>query len=527
MENFSNLEEIGRVTGVGPGSVRILLSPDFASLVLNSMILVKTQDSLYIYLVSSLEATREGTLAEAEFFCEYKGGRVIFARTPAVYIGASVFQINDQVAHALASAFEEGAITKISCLQLADLGVDFEVTPERIFGKHFGVFGCTGSGKSWTVASIIESCQNYSCKIVLIDPSGEYRNFKKTVSIGFGEERTYRFSLPYWQLLETDLYTIFEPSDGLQLAKLKSAVKSLKLARLEPRLSVGGFVLKANREKKEFNKAYQRHYSEIENPTANFDITKLAVQVQNECVFPQQSPVEPNFWGGTNPQELASCASLIGRIESVLRDPDLDFIFNPDEKVPSLVDIIHAFVEENSKQILRLSLAQLTTAFGVREILVNIVGRILFSMAKQGAFMNRPLLFILDEAHQFASEWALKFVKTFGLSSLEDIAKQSRKFSLCLGIATQQPREISPLIVSQLGCCLVHRLNDPEDFKLIRPLLASNSEVSFEQLANLKTGQAYLAGVDFERSLRVTVKPPKAKPESRSADFQTGWKPIA
>lgn len=526
MVSSFDLNELGRIISVKPSRIRILVSSDQAKLTLNSPVLINPKSPFYIYTISNLEQNQSDVFAEADFFCEYNEGNVFFAKIPEIKLGEPVYRVNEQIHQLLNSAFKEREKTKIDCFRLVDLDTDFEVTPEKIFGKHFGVFGCTGSGKSWSVASIIESCQKYSCKIVLIDPSGEYKNFRRTVSLGFGEEKSYRFSLPYWQLLETDLYTIFEPSDGLQLAKLKSAVKSLKLARLEPRISVGGFILKANREKKEYNKAYQKHYAEIESPVATFDISKLAVQIQNECVFPQQSPVEPNFWGGTNSQELASCASLIGRIEAILKDPDLDFIFNPDEKAPSLVDIIQTFAQENSKQILRLSLSHITSAFGVREILVNIVGRILFSMAKQGQFLERPMLFILDEAHQFASEWALKFVKTFGLSSLEDIAKQSRKFSLCLGLATQQPREISPLIVSQLGCCLLHRLNDPQDFQIIRPLLASNSDVSFEQIANLKTGHAYLAGVEFERSLRVAVKPPKAVPVSSSANFQSGWKLI-
>ncbi|MCS6961250.1 MAG: ATP-binding protein [Deltaproteobacteria bacterium] len=496
-------------------------NPDLCSRV-GDIVYLRDNRNTYCFKTHSVFKSDNVFQARAYFIFALSGDKINFSALPKPKPDDPVYRLNNELEKFF--AWNLGDELTLNCFELRDLKINYPVQPEKLFAKHMGIFGCTGSGKSWSLASIIEECQNYNSKILLIDTSGEYKNFKKCVSLGFSEEGTFPFTLPYLELLETDLYTIFQPSDGMHLIKLKSAVKSLKLAKLEPKLSVGGYILKANRDKREFNKAYQKHFKDVEKLDCKFDISKLPVQLQNECVFPQQSAVEPNFWGGINSHELALCAPLIGKIEAFLSDPDLKFIFDPNPKYPSLIEIIKTFVEENSKQILRISLANLTTSLGIREVLVNITGRVLFHLAKQNLFMKRPLLFVIDEAHQFLSEHALGFVKNFSLSSLEEIAKQSRKFSLCLVIATQQPREISSLIISQLGCCLVHRLNDPMDFELMRPILALNDNNGFSQLSNLKTGEAYLAGVDFEKPVYVSVKPPDAKPISHNADFQKGWK---
>lgn len=51
------------------------------------------------------------------------------------------------------------------------------IKPERLFGRHCAILGATGGGKSWTTARIIEECIKHKAKLILIDATGEYRDF--------------------------------------------------------------------------------------------------------------------------------------------------------------------------------------------------------------------------------------------------------------------------------------------------------------------------------------------------------------
>ncbi len=490
-------------------------------LTVNSFIFSESNKKIFIFKVTDLLGSQK--IGKAVFFVSVEDYKVRLLDTIDLSVGNKVYLLSNLDYVSRVFDLSEETQCRLECFEIANLNVLFKPSFESFFSKHFGVFGCTGSGKSWSVARLIEECQRYNPKIILVDPAGEYNGFRKCISLGFGKENCHPFTMPYHELLESDLFTIFQPPDGLTFMKLKSAIKTLKLAKLEPSIAVGGVVIKANREKKDFERRYQKRLKDIENEKCEFDISKLPVQIQNECVYPQQSSTEFNYWGGVNSSELSACAPFIGKVEAILKDPDLRFIFYPDKKLPSLVEVIDIFVEQDSKQILRISLAGFPSAFGVKETFVNILGRYLFNLSKKGKFLRKPLLFILDEAHYFLNEYALKFVKTFGLSSLEAIAKESRKFSLCLGLASQQVREITPLVISQLGCMLIHRLNDPADFELIRPIVGVGKNFSPEVVASLKTGEAILAGVDFERSILVRVLPPETRPSSYSARFKDTW----
>jgi hypothetical protein len=58
-----------------------------------------------------------------------------------------------------------------------DQGCDITVTPEKLFGRHLGILGSTGGGKSYTTAKILEECRKFGSKIIILDPTGEYKDF--------------------------------------------------------------------------------------------------------------------------------------------------------------------------------------------------------------------------------------------------------------------------------------------------------------------------------------------------------------
>lgn len=58
-----------------------------------------------------------------------------------------------------------------------DRGCDITVIPEKLFGRHLGILGSTGGGKSYTTAKVLEECRRFDSKIIILDPTGEYKDF--------------------------------------------------------------------------------------------------------------------------------------------------------------------------------------------------------------------------------------------------------------------------------------------------------------------------------------------------------------
>lgn len=445
-------------------------------------------------------------------------------------VGDRVFFATNELVRAIAElGSREDEQVSLGLCKLFGYDINLSFSPERLFGRHLAIVGTTGGGKSWSVARLVEECAKFQGKVILFDPSGEYSNLKKGVShvslgVGDVEPHVTQVSLPYWELTEGDLFTIFRPSGEAQAPKLRAAIKSLKLAKLEPNLAPGGIILKAHRDKKEFNEAYARNLNVIEGSGANFDIRKLAAQIHNECINPQSSPVEPNIWGGSNGVDQSLCATLISRVEDIVSNAQLAPIFKPNKDQLSLFAIIDAFIKEPRKQVLCVSLEHLSLAYGVRETVMNALGRRLLDRARKGMMISKPTLVIIDEAHQFINAQSSDDLNSYSLNSFSLIAKEGRKYGLTTCLATQRPRDIPENVLSQMGTIIIHRLTSENDISLVERASGSASLSSIASVPIFSPGQGIIIGSEFPVPLLVQVLPPLAKPVSRGANYQEFWK---
>src|SRR5690606_1449414 len=97
------------------------------------------------------------------------------------------------------------------------------VTPEKLFGRHLGILGSTGGGKSFTTARILEECLKKNSRVILLDPTGEYRGFNSEdvfhIHLGnptYPLEKSLACKLPPESFVETDFLALFEPSGKVQ-----------------------------------------------------------------------------------------------------------------------------------------------------------------------------------------------------------------------------------------------------------------------------------------------------------------------
>jgi hypothetical protein len=125
---------------------------------------------------------------------------------------------------------------------------DVKIDPDKFFGKHVAIIGSTGSGKSCTIATIIQSIllqeSVKQTRFVILDTNGEYRsafqkqdldgkwiddNAKfKILYIPTDSTEKEKLTIPYWFMDSEDFVRLFRASPGIQRPVLLNA---LSLAR--------------------------------------------------------------------------------------------------------------------------------------------------------------------------------------------------------------------------------------------------------------------------------------------------------
>lgn len=140
------------------------------------------------------------------------------------------------------------------CIKLGESpifeGFPIHIDPDALFGKHAAVLGSTGSGKSCTIASLLQSILEHpqvkQMHVVILDTNGEYRSAFQQRKTGGGYEDVGRsgclyvpsdptqiadrLTIPYWFMNADDFVRLFGASQGVQRPVL---LESLRLARNE------------------------------------------------------------------------------------------------------------------------------------------------------------------------------------------------------------------------------------------------------------------------------------------------------
>lgn len=410
------------------------------------------------------------------------------------------------------------------------------VTPETLFGRHCGILGATGGGKSWTTARIIEECMKHQSKIILLDATGEYRDFSgehvmhchlgDPVKLATG---SISCSLPPTSFQESDFIALFDPAGKVQGPKLKAAIQSLRVATLNPDIASGGIIKKIGQAKSNYITAIENDLiaSQIDNPRQPFNVKKLVKQIEQECVYPDgfTSGTKDILKWGSESGEYSYCLSLVSRINGVLSSNAFKCVFQDSSSpITPITEKINEFLLDNSNQrLLRICLSGIQYEFKAREIISNVLGRYLLSEARTGKFKENPLIVIVDEAHNFLGKHIGSEDSQARLDAFELIAKEGRKYELNICLATQRPRDITEGVLSQMGTLIVHRLTNDRDREVVERACGEIDRSASAFLPNLKPGEAALIGVDFPIPLTVQISEPNTRPHSNGADFQKSW----
>lgn len=119
---------------------------------------------------------------------------------------------------------------------------EVKIDPDRLFGRHLAVLGNTGSGKSCTVAGLIQwsieatgKGDNTNARFIILDPNGEYsKPFKdKATVLKVGDEEN-GLNVPLWLWNSSEWSAFTQASTKAQLPLLKRALRAMRNEQLEP-----------------------------------------------------------------------------------------------------------------------------------------------------------------------------------------------------------------------------------------------------------------------------------------------------
>ena len=391
--------------------------------------------------------------------------------------------------------------------------INVAVNGNKFFNKHFAIVGSTGSGKSHTVATILqqaikEKSGNFALNnshIVLFDIHGEYqRAFPNAHNLNIGN-----LILPYWLLNGEELEELFldtEANDHNQRNVFKEYVVSSK-----KELFTGNDVL---REKIHYDFA------------TKFDIHSVLdkINAKNvEMVEGSKGEKQGSLYG--------KLTNFISRLENKINDKRLDFLLGQRSKDIDFEDAIKqliGYVKNKEANITVIDLSGIP--FEVLSITVSLISRILFEygyyykkLLKGEIDCETPLLLVYEEAHKYVPRSDLAKYRA-SKNAIERIAKEGRKYGVTLGIVSQRPSEISETIFSQCNNFISMRLTNPDDQNYVKRLLPDTMGDLTSYLSSLQSGEAIIIGESIILPSLVKINLPDVEPHSTDIKYLDIWK---
>jgi uncharacterized protein len=107
---------------------------------------------------------------------------------------------------------------------------------------------------------------------------------------------------------------------------------------------------------------------------------------------------------------------------------------------------------------------------------------------------RRPLLIVIDEAHNFCPPSAETPVGVAVRDRLVQIAAEGRKYGLWLLLSTQRPSKIHPGVLTQCDNLTLMRMNSPADLAELADIFGFVPRQLLERAARFTLGEALLAG---------------------------------
>lgn len=443
----------------------------------------------------------------------------------------------------------------------------------KLVSRHSAIVGSTGTGKSTTVAGLINTLISTtlfpSSRIILMDIHGEYgKTFKDRANVfritpeGGADKR---LVVPYWAMSFDEFVNFvfgeIQDNDRFPLSEL---ILTLKRLTIEKNPGLFSYLNKDNITvdtpvpfslKRLFLHLYRMMFSThtcagtgqklcaineafdesktTEAFETNADGTKITGSIEPFALPKYKEQVQSRIFLSAVPMNLRR--QLVS-LQAKMKDPRFDFAMNPEGYVPDadgkitndINTLLNLWVGEKTLSVFDVS----GVPSGILHDIIGILLRVMYDALfwsrnlDQGG-RRRPLLIVMEEAHNYLGSdnncRASKVVRR--------IVKEGRKYGISAMIVSQRPSEIDPTILSQCGTTIALRLTNSNDRGIIANTVSDNLLNLVNMLPLLKTGESIIVGEAVRMPMRAVITYPDInnRPDSNDPEVASdeagkgGW----
>lgn len=390
----------------------------------------------------------------------------------------------------------------------------------KFFQRHAMIVGSTGSGKSFTVANILEKANELPyANLIVFDLHGEYNelSYAKQIKISDNDDGLH---IPLWFFNYEEIHSLFiESSEGTSTNQRAAVIK---------------YILE---QKKEYIKNNMSDLSP-EIITADtpipFSAKKMKEYLEEENI--KEELTGELYKGGDKKgqektkqgQYYGKLTNLITRLQTKMDDKKYSFVFNEKETIES--NYINKFIDQilnNDKKIKVIDLSEVPS--DMLPIIIGVVTRLVYEvqfwMTPKEKETRHPFAFICDEAHLYMPRdtTKMKAVENKSLEIFEKIAKEGRKYGVSLVIVSQRPAELNSTIISQCNNIVCLKITNDRDKSAVATMLTDSLVGLVETLPNLDVGECIVIGDSIKLPTKIILDKPKEEPKSSTIDFWDRW----
>jgi hypothetical protein len=390
----------------------------------------------------------------------------------------------------------------------------------RFFQRHATIVGSTGSGKSFTVANILEKANELEhANLIVFDLHGEYNelSYAEQIKICDSEDGLH---IPLWFFNYEEIHSLFiESSEGTSTNQRAAVIKYIlehKKRYLEENMTEFSSKIITADTPIPFSVKGLKSYLEDEN---------IKEETTGEVYKTGDKKGQAKTKQG---QYYGKLTNLITRLQTKIDDKKYGFVFNEDNTVRA--DYLKEFVDKImglDKKVKVIDLSEVPS--DMLPIIIGIVTRLVYEvqfwMSPKTDETRHPIAFICDEAHLYMPRdtTKLKAVENKSLEIFEKISKEGRKYGVSLVIVSQRPAELNSTIISQCNNIISLKITNDRDKSAVATMLTDSLVGLVETLPNLDVGECIVIGDSIKLPTKIILDKPKEEPKSSTIDFWDRW----
>jgi len=387
--------------------------------------------------------------------------------------------------------------------------VDVFVDPDAFFGRHAAILGQSGSGKSWSVTSFVQSTLKAmpNAHIIILDLHGEYgsKDWDPSTSPPFPADKVRcikasDLEIPYWLLTYEELIELLidddDPNASVQIAFLRGALLELK---------------------REANEHLGLGHITVDSPIY-FSMESLLERFK----FANETTAD---FGKSKTALTGKFDQLLVKLQSRLNDTRYNFLLRPEKRTSSesLPGLLRDFVGLGEKKAKVTVLDLSSVPFDVHPTVTAQIGRLAFEFNYWNPKCREfPIFLIAEEAHSYIPR-ATASGHQGTRRSFERIAKAGRKYAVGLCVVSQRPNELSETVLSQCSTFVCLRITNPDDQEYVRALVPDAARGILEALTSLAQGEAIATGEGVPMPVRFRVTMPNPPPNAQDIEYGGMW----